>query len=130
MGRLVVAILALSVNIAFGQLGYMRDFKQNSDGLYEMTFKDVKQAIHKYNYVLNMNGSDTIGIVYNVTNNPIDFGYFSNDPNSDSIVVSMFLREGNRYKLIFGYIDGSVDRYFFDVVDQDGIETSLVYRKR
>jgi len=53
-----------------------------------------------------------------------------NDPNSDSIVVSMFLREGNRYKLIFGYIDGSVDRYFFDVVDQDGIETSLVYRKR
>jgi len=31
MGRLVVAILALSANIAFGQLGYMRDFKQNSD---------------------------------------------------------------------------------------------------
>lgn len=123
-------MMTLSVNLAFGQLGYMRDFKMNSDGLYEMTFKDVREAIHKYNYVLDMNGSDTNAVVYNVTKNPIDFGFFSNDPNSDYVVVSIFLRESNKYKLMFGYIDGSTDKYFFDVVDQDGIETTLVYRKK
>jgi hypothetical protein len=128
MGRLAVAILALSANMAFGQLGYMRDFKKNSDGYYEMTFKDVKEAIHKYNYVLDMNGSDTSSVVYNVTKNPIDFGFFGNDPNSDSVIVSIFLRDGNRYKIMFAEIDGSSDKYFFDVVDQDGIETSLTYR--
>jgi hypothetical protein len=128
MGRLAVVILALSANIAFGQLGYMRDFKKNSDGYYEMTFKDVKEAIHKYNYVLDMNGSDTSSVVYNVTKNPIDFGFFGNDPNSDSVIVSIFLRDGNRYKIMFAEIDGSSDKYFFDVVDQDGIETSLTYR--
>jgi len=123
-------MMTLSVNLAFGQLDYIHDFKMNSYGFYEMTFKDVREAIHKYNYVLDKNGSDTNDVVYNVTKNPIDFGFFSNDPNSDFVVVSMFLREGNKYKLMFNYIDGSCDKYFFDVVDQDGIETTLVYRKK
>ncbi len=129
MEKILVFILAFGVNAAFGQLGYMRDFKKNSHGLYEMTFKDVKQAIHKYNYVLDRNGSDTTEIVYNVTNNPIDFGFFSNNPNSDSVVVSIFLREGNKYKIMFSYIDGNSDKHFFDVIDEEGFETTLVYRK-
>ena len=128
MGRLAVVVMLLGSMSAFGQLGHMRDFKVNDDGYYEMTFKDVKDAIHKYNYVLDMNGSDTTDVVYNVTKNPIDFGFFGNDPNSDSIIVSIFLRDGNRYKIIFAEIDGKSDKFFFDVVDQHGVETSLYYR--
>jgi len=128
MGRLLVSFMLLGNMTAFSQLGYMRDFRMNSHGLYEMTFKDVKQAIHKYNYVLDMNGSDTSGVVYNVTSNPIDFGFFNNNPNIDSVVVSMFLRDGNRYKIMFGYIDASVEKRFFDVIDEEGFETTLVYR--
>lgn len=129
MGRLaVVAMLMVSMSSFAQDLGYMRDFKKNSDGYYEMTFRDVKEAIHKYNYVLDMNGSDTNGVVYDVTKNPIDFGFFSNNPNSSNVIVSIFLRDGNRYKIMFTEIDGSIDKYFFDVIDQDGIETSLTYR--
>jgi hypothetical protein len=78
--------------------------------------------------VLDKNGSDTIGVVYNVTKNPIDFGFFSN--SSDNVILSIFLRDGNRYKIIFTETDINSDKYFFDVVDQDGIETSLYYRVR
>jgi hypothetical protein len=115
---------------SFGQLGYMRDFKKAENGFYELCFKDVRDAIHKYNYVLDMNGSDTNDIVYNVMKNPIDFGFFKNNPNSENIIVSIFLRDGNKYKIIFTEIDGSSDKYFFDVVDQNGIETALYYRKK
>ena len=66
--------------------------------------------------------------MYNVTKNPIDFGFFSND--SESVIVSIFLRDGNKYKIIFTETDMNSDKYFFDVVDQDGIETSLYYRVR
>jgi hypothetical protein len=128
MGRLAVVMLALGAHMAFGQLSHIDGFKINSDGYYEMSFKDVRDAIHKYNYVLDKNGSDTIGVVYNVTKNPIDFGFFSND--SESVIVSIFLRDGNKYKIIFTETDMNSDKYFFDVVDQDGIETSLYYRVR
>lgn len=128
MGRLVVVMLALGVHMAFGQLNHVNGFKINSDGYYEMSFKDVKEAIHKYNYVLDMNGSDTTGIVYNVTKNPIDFGYFNS--NTDNIIVSIFLRDGNKYKIMFTEIDAHADKFFFDVIDEDGIETSLYYRVR
>lgn len=128
MGRLAVFMLALCAHMAFGQLSHVDGFKINNDGYYEMSFKDVKEAIHKYNYVLDKNGSDTTGVVYNVTKNPIDFGFFSNSP--DNVIVSIFLRDGNRYKIIFTETDRNSDKYFFDVVDQDGFETSLYYRVR
>jgi hypothetical protein len=130
MGRLVVAILALSANIAFGQLGHMRDFKQNSDGFYEMSIKDVREAIHKYNYVLDMNDADTSKIVYDVTKNPIDFCFFKNDPNGTNVIVSVLLRDGNRYKLLFGEIDGSYDQELFDVVDQFGDPMTLIFKAK
>lgn len=130
MKKIILTVALFCNTIAFSQLGYMSDFKKNSDGYYEMTFKDARKAIYKYNYVLDKNGSDTIDIIYNITKNPVDFGFFSNDQNSDNVIVSIFLRDGNKYKIIFTEIDGSEDKYFFDVIDQNGIETALYYRKR
>jgi hypothetical protein len=116
--------------ISFGQLGYMRDFKKNSDAYYEMSIKDVREAIHKYNYVLDKNDADTNGIVYDVTKNPIDFCFFRNDPNSSNVIVGVLLREGNKHKLFFGEIDGSYDQELFDVIDQFGNEMTLVYKSK
>lgn len=131
MGRLAVVVMLMVSMSSFTQdLGYMRGFEKGKNGLYEMTFKDVREAIHKYNYVLDMNGSDTSDIIYNVSRNPIDFGYFSNNPNSDNVIVSIFLREGNKYKIMFTEIDGTVDKYFFDVTDHNGVETELYYRRK
>lgn len=131
MGRLAVVVMLMVSMSSFTQdLGYMRDFEKGKNGLYEMTFKDVREAIHKYNYVLDMNGSDTNYIIYNVSRNPIDFGYFSNNPNSDNVIVSIFLRDGNKYKIMFTEIDGTVDKYFFDVTDHNGVETELYYRRK
>jgi hypothetical protein len=108
----------------------MRDFKKNSDGYYEISIKDVREAIHKYNYVLDMNDADTSKIVYDVTKNPIDFCFFRNDPNSVNVIVAVLLREGNRYKLLFGEIDGSYDQELFDVVDQFGDPMTLIFKAK
>ena len=130
MGRLAVAVMLLGSMSAFGQLGYMRDFMKNSNGYYEMTIKDVKEAIHRYNYVLDKNDADTNGIVYDVTKNPIDFCFFRNDPNSSNVIVAVLLREGNKHKLVFGEIDGSYDQELFDVVDQDGEPMTLIFKAK
>jgi hypothetical protein len=130
MKKIILTVALFCNTLAFSQLDYINDFKQNEFGLFEMTFKDPVKAIYKYNYVLDKNGSDTIDIIYNITKNPVDFGFFSNDQNSDNVIVSIFLRDGNKYKIIFTEIDGSEDKYFFDVIDQNGVETALYYRKR
>lgn len=124
---LFLTLICLTKSIA--QLNYVNDFKKNSYDLYEMTFKDPISAIHKYNYVLDKNGSDTTEVVYDITKNPIDFGFFSNDRDSDNIIVSIFLRDNNKYKIMFGEIDGTKDKRFFWVIDENGMPTDLVYKK-
>jgi hypothetical protein len=44
--------------------------------------------------------------------------------------VAVLLREGNRYKLLFGEIDGSYDQELFDVVDQFGDPMTLIYKSK
>ena len=129
MKKLILSLTLFCGTISFSQLDYVNDFKKNEYGLYEMSFKDPIKAIHKYNYVLDKNGSDTNEVVYNITKNPIDFGFFSNNEDSDNIIVSLFLKENDKYKIMFGEIDGTVDKYFFEVTDQNGIATDLYYRK-
>jgi hypothetical protein len=129
MKKLILSLILFCGTISFSQLDYVNDLKKNEYGLYEMSFKDPIKAIYKYNYVLDKNGSDTNEVVYDITKNPIDFGFFSNDPNSDNIIVSIFLRENNKYKIMFGEIDGNDDKYFFEVIDQNGVITDLYYRK-
>jgi hypothetical protein len=130
MGRLVIAMVLLGSMSAFGQLTDVNGLKKNRYGLYESSYKDIKEAILKYNYISDKNGADTTNVVYNVMLNPIDFAHFKNDSESDNIIVSMIFRDGDRYKIMFGEINGEEDRVFFDVIDEKGNETSLVYRKK
>jgi len=127
MKNLIIFIFMLSCSTLFGQLAYMRGFKKLDDNAYLLTLKDPVEAIHKYNYVLNMNGMDTT-TVYDITKNPIDFGFFKKDPNSDKIIMCFFLRKDNKYDLLFGEIEDE-DTYFFDVVDENGEVTELKYIK-
>ena len=124
---LAAAVVTLGVNIAFGQLAYMRGFKNLGDDSYLLTLKDPVEAIHRYNYVLDMNGMDT-SKVYDITKNPIDFGFFKKDPNSDKIIMCFFLKKNGKYDLLFGEIEDE-NTYFFDVVDENGEVTELKYVK-
>ena len=124
---LAVAVVTLGVNIAFGQLAYMRGFKNLGDDSYLLTLKDPVEAIHRYNYVLDMNGMDTTK-VYDITKNPIDFGFFKKDPNSDKVIMCFFLKKNGKYDLLFGEIEDE-NTYFFDVVDENGEVTELKYVK-
>jgi hypothetical protein len=124
---LAAAVVTLGVNIAFGQLAYMRGFKNLGDDSYLLTLKDPVEAIHRYNYVLDMNGMDTTK-VYDITKNPIDFGFFKKDPNSDKIIMCFFLKKNGKYDLLFGEIEDE-NTYFFDVVDENGEVTELKYVK-
>lgn len=124
---LAVAVVTLGVNIAFGQLAYMRGFKNLGDDSYLLTLKDPVEAIHRYNYVLDMNGMDTTK-VYDITKNPIDFGFYKKDPNSDKVIMCFFLKKNGKYDLLFGEIEDE-NTYFFDVVDENGEVTELKYVK-
>jgi hypothetical protein len=124
---LAAAVVTLGVNIAFGQLAYMRGFKNLGDDSYLLTLKDPVEAIHRYNYVLDMNGMDTTK-VYDITKNPIDFGFFKKDPNSDKVIMCFFLKKNGKYDLLFGEIEDE-NTYFFDVVDENGEVTELKYVK-
>lgn len=130
MGRIVIAMVTLCVNISFGQLTAVNGLKKNSHGLYEASYKDIRDAILKYNYISDMNGADTNDVVFNVMVNPIDFAHFRNDSMSDNIIITMIFRDGDRYKIMFGEIDGSEDRVFFDVINEDGRSLQLAYRKK
>jgi hypothetical protein len=126
MGKLAIAMVALCVNVAFGQLSHVNGFKKNKYDLYEMSFKDITDAIKKYNYVTDMNGADTSDIVYNVMKNPIDFAFFGNESNN--MIVSILFKDGDKYKIMFGEIPADEDRRFFDIVNERGELVSLVYK--
>jgi hypothetical protein len=126
MGRLAVVILALGANMAFGQLLGVDGFKQNKHGLYEMSFKDVREAIKKYNYVTDMNGADTNGVVFDVMKNPIDFAFFGRDIENQ--IISVIVTDGNRYKIMFGEFDGRYDQDFFTVISENNKPLDLIYR--
>jgi hypothetical protein len=130
MKKLFVTLTFLAGFTAFGQLSHIDGFKKNSYDLYEMTFKDVREAILKYNEVSDKNGADTSGTVYNVLKNPIDFAFFKNDTESDQIIVSILFRDGNKYKIMFGEFNDYEDKIFFDVIDENGKLTQLTYRTK
>ena len=95
-----------------------------------MSFDNPKDAIIKYNYVSDKNGADTSGYVYNIMENPIDFAFFKNEKSGDMTFVSILFYENEKYKIMFGEIDGTIDKYFFEVIDQNGVATDLYYRNK
>ena len=122
-------ILSLcSLLSSFSQLSHVNGFKKNEYDLYEMTFKDAREAIMKYNDISDKNGADTSGSIYNVMINPIDFAFFKNNPESDNIIVSILFTDGKKYKVMFGEFDSREDKTFFDIQNEMGETVSLVYK--
>ena len=127
MKKLFLNLFLVGSTSIFGQLSHMRGFKNLGDDSYLLTVKDPVEAIHRYNYVLDMNGMDT-SKVYDITKNPIDFGFYKKDPDSDKVIMCFFLRKNGKYDLLFGEIPDE-NTYFFDVVDENGEVTELKYIK-
>ncbi len=111
---------------AFGQLLAVDGFKKNKHGLYEMSFKNIRDAARKYNYVSDMNGADTTDVVFDIMKNPIDFAFFGN--NIESQIVSLMIVDGDRYKIMFGEFDGTEDKDFFTVISEKNRPLNLIYR--
>jgi hypothetical protein len=126
MGRLVFTFMLLGSMSAFGQLLAVDGFKKNKHGLYEMSFKNIRDAVRKYNYVSDMNGADTNDVVFDIMKNPIDFAFFGN--NIESQIVSLMIVDGDRYKIMFGEFDGSEDKDFFTVISEKNRPLNLIYR--
>lgn len=126
MGRLAVVVMLLGSMSAFGQLVGIDGFKKNKHGLYEMSFKDVREAIRKYNYVSDMNGADTNDVVFDVMQNPIDFAFFGRDIENQ--IISLMITDGDRYKIMFGEFDGTEEKYFLTIRTNNNKPLDLVYR--
>lgn len=126
MGRLVFTFMLLGSMTAFGQIMGIDGFKKNRHGLYEMSFKDARDAIIKYNRVSDINGADTTGTVFDIMKNPIDFAYFGND--KENMIISALVSDGNRYKVIFGEFDGREEHRFLTIMSENNKAIDLVYR--
>jgi len=126
MGRLAVVVMLLGSMSAFGQLLAVDGFKKNKHGLYEMSFKNIRDAARKYNYVSDMNGADTTDVVFDIMKNPIDFAFFGN--NIESQIISLMIVDGDRYKIMFGEFDGTEDKDFFTVINEKNRPLNLIYR--
>lgn len=127
MKKLITSAMLLCGTITFGQMTNMQGFKKLDDNSYVITIKDPVEAIHKYNYVLDKNGADT-NKVYDITKNPVDFGFFKKDSSSNIVTVCFFLHNKGKYDLLFGEIEDE-NTYFFDVIDEKGEVIGLTYEK-
>lgn len=126
MGRFAVVVMLLGSMSAFGQLLAVDGFKKNKHGLYEMSFKDARDAIINYNRISDINGADTTGVVFDIMKNPIDFAYFGN--NKENMIISALVSDGNRYKIMFGEFDGREDHVFLTIMSEKNKAIDLVYR--
>jgi hypothetical protein len=126
MGRLAVVVMLLGSMSSFGQLMGVDGLKKNKHGLYEMSFKDARDAIIKYNRISDINGADTTGTVFDIMKNPIDFAYFGND--KENMIISALVSDGNRYKIMFGEFDGREEHIFLTIMSENNKAIDLVYR--
>ena len=126
MLRLITVVMVLLSSKSFGQLMGVDGLKKNKHGLYEMSFKDVREAIRKYNYISDLNGADTNDIVFDVMKNPIDFAFFGNDIENQ--IISLIISDGSKYKIMFGEFDGREDQDFFTIISEKNKPLNLIYR--
>lgn len=126
MLRLITVVMVLLSSKSFGQLMGIDGLKKNKHGLYEMSFKDVREAIRKYNYISDLNGADTNDIVFDVMKNPIDFAFFGNDIENQ--IISLIISDGSKYKIMFGEFDGREDQDFFTIISEKNKPLNLIYR--
>lgn len=126
MLRLITVVMIFLSAKTFGQLMGVDGLKKNKHGLYEISFKDVREAIRKYNYISDLNGADTNDIVFDVMKNPIDFAFFGNDIENQ--IISLVISEGSKYKIMFGEFDGREDQDFFTIMSEKNKPIDLVYR--
>lgn len=127
MGRLVIAMMALSANMAFGQrLQFVDDFKKVGRDSYVLTFDSEEDAIRKHSYVLDMNGIDTNYTAYTRGDNPVVFSYYKLSKNK--VMATFIIRQIDKYDVCFIETDDK-DTYFVDVIDNSGAPVQLIYLK-
>ena len=126
MRKIMTALVLLGSMTAIGQVNDVDDFKEHEDGAYIKTYKDVVQAIHKYNYVMTKNGGDTTNNHYDVLLNPIDFAYIKN--GKDKVIITMLLRVDDKYNVFFKEIPNQTTD-LFSVEDENGNEIMLTYKR-
>jgi hypothetical protein len=126
MKKIIMALVLLGSTTAIGQVNNVEDFKEHDDGAYIKSYIDAVEAMHKYNYVMSANGTDTTKMHYDITNNPIDFGYIKK--SKERVIITMLLRVDSEYHVYFKEIDNE-DTELFTVENAQGEEVLLTYKK-
>jgi hypothetical protein len=128
MKKIILTLSLLASGVVTGQLRNWSGFKKNQHDLYEMQFTNPRAAIIKYNTVIDKLGADTSGFTYDIMVNPIDFGFFKKPAEARTMYISILLYEDEVYKIMFGEFDGTREKQFFNVLDENGTPIVLTYR--
>lgn len=127
MQNLIIAVALMFNTIAFTQVLGLSGFQVFDDGSFKLTVDTEKEAVAKYQAVIDANGFDTTSINVAWGNNPIVFDSFKSEIKG-MVNVGIVVKYEGKYDILFATIPNK-DTKFFDVIDKDGVSVELIYEK-
>ena len=127
MKNFLLAAMLLGSTAVFGQLKGMSGFEVFDDGSFKKKFDTQKEAVARYQNIIDANGYDSTGINVYWGNNPVAFESFKSAAKG-FVNIGIIIRFEGKYDVLFTTIPNE-DTAFFDVLDNDGVVVSLIYEK-
>ena len=127
MKKFLLAAMLLGSTAVFGQVLGLSGFQVFDDGSFKMTVDSEKEAVAKYQAVIDANGFDTTSINVAWGNNPIVFDSFKSEIKG-MVNVGIVVKYQGKYDILFATIPNK-DTKFFDVIDNDGVSVELIYER-
>ena len=106
----------------------MSGFEVFDDGSFKKKFDTEKEAVARYQNIIDANGYDSTGINVYWGNNPVAFESFKSTAKG-FVNIGIIIRFEGKYDVLFTTIPNE-DTTFFDVLDNDGVVVSLIHEKK
>lgn len=127
MKKFLLAAMLLGSTVVFGQVLGLSGFQVFDDASYKLTVDTEKEAVAKYQAVIDANGYDTTSIKVDWGNNPIVFDSFKSEIKG-MVNIGLVVKYEGKYDILFATVTNKTTK-FFDVIDKDGVSVELIYER-
>ena len=127
MKKFLLAAMLLGSTAVFGQVLGLSGFQVFDDASYKLTVDTEKEAVAKYQAIIDANGYDTTSIKVDWGNNPIVFDSFRSNFKG-MVNIGIVVKHEGKYDILFATVQNKTTK-FFDVIDNDGVSVELIYER-
>jgi hypothetical protein len=128
MKNFLLTAMILGSTAVFSQVLGLSGFEVFDDASFKMTFGTEKEAVVKYQAIIDVNGFDTTAIKIDWGNNPVSFESFR-ATSKGMVNIGIIVRFEGKYEVLFKTVPNK-DTKLFEVLDNDGVIVELIYDKR